>query len=60
MVIGASGATQLAETLLEVENGPLDPWTVQMLDRMWEEIYRKAPCDKISTMGELAATSGTW
>lgn len=43
LILGARTLEQLDETLAELKKGPLEPWVVQELEKMWKEIENDAP-----------------
>lgn len=53
VVLGASSAAQLENTILEVEKGKLEESVVQRLDEMWKEIDKDAPGDNFGTYKKL-------
>ena len=53
MVLGASSAKQLEETIKEIKKGPLETWVVEKLERMWKLIEKDAPGDNFGTFKKL-------
>ena len=58
VILGATSAKQLENTVEEIERGPLDDWVVERLDRMWKKVEKDAPQDNFSTYKKLAASGG--
>lgn len=55
VIIGASSAAQLEQTLKALEEGPLDDAVVRELNSMWEKAESEAPDDNyVSLMGLIA------
>ena len=57
MIIGASSARQLEETMKEIEKGPLEQWVVERIEGMWESVKEDAEVDtqralRVVIMGE--------
>lgn len=53
MIIGASTSDQLAETMKELEGGPLEPWIVQRMEELWEMIKHEAPVDNLKSFQNI-------
>ncbi|UKZ74246.1 hypothetical protein TrVFT333_001908 [Trichoderma virens FT-333] len=49
MIIGASTSDQLADTMKELEGGPLEPWVVQRIDELWELVKGEEVVDNLKT-----------
>ncbi|KAL7804246.1 NADP-dependent oxidoreductase domain-containing protein [Trichoderma afarasin] len=47
MIIGASTSDQLADTMKELEGGPLEPWIVQRIDELWELVKDEEVIDNL-------------
>lgn len=47
MIIGASTSDQLADTMKELESGPLEPWIVQRIDELWELVKDEEAIDNL-------------
>ncbi|KAL7938402.1 NADP-dependent oxidoreductase domain-containing protein [Trichoderma chlorosporum] len=47
MIIGASTSDQLADTMKELEGGPLEPWIVQRIDELWELVKSEEVVDNL-------------
>lgn len=45
IIVGASSASQLEETLTSLEDGPLDAKTAAKVDAVWPKIEQEAPYD---------------
>jgi len=53
VVMGATNVSQLEETLMEIERGPLEGLAVKRLDEMWKGIEADAPGNNYSTYKKL-------
>lgn len=53
VVLGASSASQLENTILEIEKGPLESWVVERLNEIWKEVEKEAPGDNFGTYKKL-------
>ncbi|KUJ06949.1 Aldo/keto reductase [Mollisia scopiformis] len=53
VVVGASGARQLEETILEIRKGKLEGWVCERLDAMWKKVEAEAPGDNFTTFKKL-------
>jgi hypothetical protein len=58
VVLGATSAKQLKNTLDEIEKGPLEGWLVQRLEMLWKTVEKDAPQDNFTTYKKLAASGG--
>jgi aflatoxin B1 aldehyde reductase len=55
LVIGASRASQLEETLKVLQRGPLEKWVVERLDEMWNSVEKDAAVDNFKAYEEIVA-----
>jgi aryl-alcohol dehydrogenase-like predicted oxidoreductase len=55
VVLGASSAGQLRETVREIEKGPLEPWVLEKLNAMFKGIENDDPGDNFTTFKKLRA-----
>ncbi|KAH7410978.1 NADP-dependent oxidoreductase domain-containing protein [Cadophora sp. MPI-SDFR-AT-0126] len=53
VVVGASSAKQLRETVKEIEKGPLEEWVIRRLDEMWKDVEDEAPENNFVTFAKL-------
>lgn len=53
MIIGASTSDQLANTMEELEGGPLEPWIVQRMEELWEMIKHEEPIDNLKSFQNI-------
>ncbi|KAH8122577.1 hypothetical protein ACSS6W_000470 [Trichoderma asperelloides] len=53
MIIGASTSDQLANTMEELEGGPLEPWIVQRMEELWEMIKHEEPVDNLKSFQNI-------
>ena len=53
VVLGASSAAQLRNTVEEIEKGPLDEWIVERLGNLWKDVEAGAPEDNFGTFKKL-------
>lgn len=53
MIIGASTSDQLANTMVELEGGPLEPWIVQRIEELWELIKGEDPVDNLKSSRKI-------
>ncbi|KAL3417593.1 aldehyde reductase [Phlyctema vagabunda] len=58
MIIGASTAQQFADTVAEIEKGPLDAAVVASIDALWEPVAADAEKSTLRAMGVLIAGAG--
>lgn len=49
MIIGASTSDQLANTMQELEGGPLEPWIIQRMEELWEMIKHEESVDNLKS-----------
>jgi len=49
LIIGASKVTQLEETLLAIEAGPLDEGIAKRVDAIWKKVEHEAPLDNYNS-----------
>ncbi|KAL7947871.1 NADP-dependent oxidoreductase domain-containing protein [Trichoderma barbatum] len=49
MLIGASTSEQLADTMKELEDGPLESWITKRIDELWEMVKDEEPVDNLKT-----------
>jgi aflatoxin B1 aldehyde reductase len=47
MIIGGTTAEQVANSLKELEGGPLEPWVADRISQLWEIIKEDAPRDNL-------------
>lgn len=57
MIIGASTSDQLADTMKELEGGPLEPWIAQRIDELWEMVKGEEPVDNLKTSRKIFGQS---
>lgn len=55
VVLGATSAKQLKNTVEEIEKGPLEAWVVERLETLWKSVEKDAPQDNFGTYKRLAA-----
>ena len=55
VILGASSARQLRETVKEIEKGPLEPWVLEKLGTMFKSIENDDPGDNFKTFKKLRA-----
>lgn len=48
ILLGASNAEQLRDTLRGLEDGPLDGWVVDRIDQIWEKVKDEAILDNFN------------
>lgn len=58
VVLGATSAEQLRNTMEEIQKGPLEGWVVDRLERLWKKVENDAPQDNFGTYKKLAASGG--
>lgn len=58
VILGASSARQLKNTIEEIEKGPLEGWVADRLEVLWKTVVNDAPQDNFATYKKLAATDG--
>jgi aryl-alcohol dehydrogenase-like predicted oxidoreductase len=58
VVLGASSAKQLRNTMEEIQKGPLEGWVVDRLERLWKTVENDAAQDNFGTYKKLAASGG--
>ncbi|KAG0653032.1 Sirodesmin biosynthesis O [Hyphodiscus hymeniophilus] len=56
VVLGASSAKQMKNTVEEIDKGPLGQKIVSRLDRLWQSVENDAPQDNFATYKKLAAS----
>ncbi len=49
VILGASKASQLEESLEAIEQGPLDEKTIKRVDDIWEKVKEEAPLDNYNS-----------
>lgn len=55
VILGASSAKQLKQTISEIERGPLEAWVMERLDEMFKGIENDDPGDNFTTFKRLKA-----
>lgn len=58
VILGATRAKQLKNTVEEIGKGPLEDWVVERLDKIWKRVENDAPQDNFSTSQKLVASGG--
>jgi aflatoxin B1 aldehyde reductase len=53
IIIGAATSEQLADTMNELQGGPLEPWIVQRMEELWEMIKHEAPVDNLKSFHNI-------
>jgi aflatoxin B1 aldehyde reductase len=53
MIIGAATSDQLANTMEELEGGPLEPWIAQRIEELWEMIKNEALVDNLKSFQKV-------
>ncbi|KAM0254933.1 hypothetical protein ACHAQJ_006307 [Trichoderma viride] len=53
MIIGAATSDQLANTMEELEGGPLEPWIVQRIEELWDIIKHEEPVDNLKSSQKI-------
>lgn len=54
MIIGGTTAEQVANSLKELEGGPLEPWVADRISQLWEIIKDDAPRDNLKYVRNVA------
>ncbi|KAM0481081.1 hypothetical protein ACHAPX_003974 [Trichoderma viride] len=53
MIIGASTSEQLADTMKELKDGPLELWIDQRMEELWEMIKHEASVDNLKSFQNI-------
>ncbi|KAL7926752.1 NADP-dependent oxidoreductase domain-containing protein [Trichoderma austrokoningii] len=53
VIIGASTSDQLADTMKELEGGPLEPWIAQRMEELWDMVKHEAPVDNLKSFQKV-------
>jgi aflatoxin B1 aldehyde reductase len=53
LIIGATSTQQLEETLVNLHDGPLEPWVVDRLDELWKMVEKDSPVDNLEALKAL-------